>query len=59
MMVTDSAIASRLVMNRNSAPPAMPAFNVAMPKPTTASGGIKAVAMATPTMVSPLRVMVA
>ena len=38
-------------MNSISAPWNTLQFQVARPKPTAASGGIKAVAMATPTMV--------
>ena len=51
MIAAVSPIVTRLVMNRPSAPPKTVQLNVARPKPTTASGGIKAVAIATPTIV--------
>ena len=51
MIAAVSPIVTRLVMNRPSAPPKTVQLKVARPKPTTASGGIKAVAIATPTIV--------
>ncbi len=46
-----SAMVSRLVMYSINAPPKTVQLSVARPKPTAASGGIRAVAMATPTIV--------
>lgn len=42
-----------LVRNSSSAPEKIVQFQVAMPKPTTTSGGMSAIAMATPTTVPP------
>ena len=50
-MVATSAIVIRLVTNSSIAPENTVQLKVARPKPTTASGGISAVAMATPTIV--------
>ena len=49
----------KLVANSAKAPMPTGALRVAMPYPTTASGGISAVAMATPTIVSPRPRMIA
>ncbi len=45
------AMVRKLVTNSINAPPNTAMFQVANPKPITASGGISAVAMATPTIV--------
>ena len=51
MMPAASAMVTKLVKKSRKAPPATVALSVATPKPTVASGGINAVAMATPTIV--------
>ena len=45
-----SAMVTKLVKKSRKAPPATVALSVATPKPTVASGGIRAVAIATPTI---------
>ena len=51
MTAAVSPMVTRLVTNRPSAPANTGQLKVARPKPTTAIGGISAVAMATPTIV--------
>lgn len=54
MIAAARAIVTKLVKKSRKAPPATVALSVARPKPTVASGGISAVAIATPTIVPAL-----